>query len=80
MSRPSNEKIVEFMWDLQALQKKHDLWFEANEDAPLFVSNDEMDGEIKMFWENPLKKDEPVEHLIAILEPERLTTEVESET
>ena len=73
MTRPSDEKILAFMKDLVTLQKVHDLWLEATENSPLWVSNDEMDGEIEMFWD-PVADGKPVEHLIAKLEPELLTT------
>lgn len=67
------------MIDLVRVQKKHDLWIEATEDNSLWVSNDSMGEEIEMFWD-PVGQGKPVEHLIAKLEPERLTTEDENET
>ncbi len=74
MTRPTNQQIKDFMVDLLRVQKKHDLWIEAEENSPLWVSNDEMDGTIEVFWE-PVGDGQPVECLIAKLEPERLSTE-----
>ena len=81
MSRPEDEKILEFMKDLHKLQKKHDFWLCATEDNPIWVSNDSMDGEeIKIFWDKAFrkigmsKKVESTEVLTAVLEPDRLST------
>ena len=73
MTEPTNQQIRDFIVDLMRVQKKHDLWIEAEEKSPMFVSNDEMDGDIEVFWESR-GDGKPVEHLIAKLEPLRLTT------
>ncbi len=74
MSRPPDVKIVSFMKDLVAVQRSYDLWIDADENNPLFVSNDQMDGEdIKVFWD-AVGDGKPVEHLVARLESEELTT------
>jgi len=73
MTEPTNQKIRDFIVDLLRVQKKHDLWIDAEESSPMFVSNDEMDGEFEVFWE-PRGDGKPVEHLCAKLEPETVTT------
>jgi len=74
MIRPTNQQIKDFMVDLVRVQKKHDLWIDADEGNPLCVSNDQMEcEEIEIFWD-VVGDGKPVEHLIAKLEPEQLTT------
>ena len=73
MTRIASQQIRDFLVDLVRVQKKHNLWINAEENSPLFVSNDEMDGEIEVFWE-PRGDGKPVEHLCAKLEPETVTT------
>jgi len=71
--QPTHQQIRDFMVDLVRIQKKHDLWIQAEEQSPLWVSNDQMGEEIEMFWD-PVGDGKSLEHLIAKLEPERLTT------
>ncbi len=75
MTRPTNQHILDFMTDLVRIQGKHDLWIQADESSPMFVSNDQMGEEIQIFWECAGEPSEGKENLIALLEPERLTTE-----
>ena len=74
MTRIASQQIRDFLVDLVRVQKKHDLWIDAEENSPLFVSNDEMDGGIEVFWE-PGADGKPVEHLCAKLELETVTTQ-----
>ena len=73
MTEPTTQQIRDWMVDLVRVMKKHDLWIDAEEGSPLFVSNDGMGGEIEVFWE-PRGDGKPVEHLCAKLEPETVTT------
>lgn len=80
MTRIETQKIRDFMVDLVRVMKKHDLWIDAVENCPLFVGNDKMEVDFKMYWD-PVGDGEPVEHLCAELEPEMVTTkEPEEET
>jgi len=74
VTRISTQQIRDFLVDLVRVQKKHDLWIDAEENSPLFVTNDEMDGEVQVFWE-PVGDGKPVEHLCGKLEPETVTTQ-----
>jgi len=65
--RIDNEKIIEFMRDLESLQKRHDLFLEATTDAPLTVNNDSMNEWVEIYWEG--------ESLTAKREPEVFSTD-----